>query len=356
MDKIESHFGPHVEPWFNLPPRLLTGMRSHRYRQENHVKSSATALPEIISAIYQNSRTLEKEHFLEFFLLLLQQYIYFDTAWSGLSQVTSRGPVFISNSLFGLPRRYIDSWLRVKTLDFVTPRLIETPGRPVTISRDDAPRNGPFQNFMDEYKIARGMCIIFLDPVDSVCFHLCLYRHRIELTFSSRDLDLIEKTTPNLMFGFAVNRLAQLESDRTRVNRQSPLSISEFPQVRSSENPISGNQNGNNNASMQPLASHTLFDTKPIDNQTKIIAEMDRYEDRHLQMRQRLALGMLTPKEMTVSVMFGKGQTYKEIAKRIGISPTTVRHHLRGAYAKLGVRNKGELAWLFSRLDDPDTS
>ena len=65
---------------------------------------------------------------------------------------------------------------------------------------------------------------------------------------------------------------------------------------------------------------------------------------------------MLTPKEMTVSVMFGKGQTYKEIAKRIGISPTTVRHHLRGAYAKLGVRNKGEIAWLFSRLDDPDTS
>ncbi|MCX7177515.1 MAG: helix-turn-helix transcriptional regulator, partial [Proteobacteria bacterium] len=52
-----------------------------------------------------------------------------------------------------------------------------------------------------------------------------------------------------------------------------------------------------------------------------------------------------------VARLYGEGMTYKAVAKQMGISPATVRHHLRQAYTKLRIQNKGEIAWLLSRYE-----
>ena len=41
---------------------------------------------------------------------------------------------------------------------------------------------------------------------------------------------------------------------------------------------------------------------------------------------------------------FASGRNYKEVARLLGVSPATVRHHLRAVYVKLGVRDKAALA------------
>lgn len=64
----------------------------------------------------------------------------------------------------------------------------------------------------------------------------------------------------------------------------------------------------------------------------------------------KMPVDFLTQQERIVAEAYAEGQSYKEVARLLGRSPATVRHHLRSVYAKLGVKDKGELAHtLFER-------
>jgi DNA-binding CsgD family transcriptional regulator len=58
------------------------------------------------------------------------------------------------------------------------------------------------------------------------------------------------------------------------------------------------------------------------------------------------ALAPLSPREAEVARLFGRGLSYKAVARALDASPATVRHHLRQAYAKLGITSKVEMARL----------
>ena len=64
----------------------------------------------------------------------------------------------------------------------------------------------------------------------------------------------------------------------------------------------------------------------------------------------RSPVDRLTAQERAAAEAFAQGLSYKEVARRLDRSPATVRHHLRAVYAKLGVRDKGALAYaMFGR-------
>lgn len=48
----------------------------------------------------------------------------------------------------------------------------------------------------------------------------------------------------------------------------------------------------------------------------------------------------LTPRETEILDLVAEGKTNPEIAKILGIAPTTVRRHLENVYAKLGVHTR----------------
>ena len=58
----------------------------------------------------------------------------------------------------------------------------------------------------------------------------------------------------------------------------------------------------------------------------------------------------LSKREGEVAAAYANGDSYKEIARDLGISPTTVRSHLRTVYGKLNVTSKIALA---QALADP---
>ncbi|HEX9200955.1 MAG TPA: helix-turn-helix transcriptional regulator, partial [Acidobacteriaceae bacterium] len=58
------------------------------------------------------------------------------------------------------------------------------------------------------------------------------------------------------------------------------------------------------------------------------------------------ALDSLSPREKTIAKAFAVGQSYKQIAAQLGLSPATVRHHLRSIYTKANISNKSALAGL----------
>jgi DNA-binding CsgD family transcriptional regulator len=59
----------------------------------------------------------------------------------------------------------------------------------------------------------------------------------------------------------------------------------------------------------------------------------------------------LTPREQQATALTCLGFTNRQIAARMGISPETVKSHLRAATAKFGVHSKAELRLLLSGWD-----
>jgi DNA-binding NarL/FixJ family response regulator len=60
-------------------------------------------------------------------------------------------------------------------------------------------------------------------------------------------------------------------------------------------------------------------------------------------------LSELTPQELQLSLVVGRGATNKEAAAALFISPKTVEAHLHRIYVKLGIRSRTELAGLVAR-------
>jgi DNA-binding CsgD family transcriptional regulator len=63
------------------------------------------------------------------------------------------------------------------------------------------------------------------------------------------------------------------------------------------------------------------------------------------------ALSKLSPREASVAGLAAKGLADKEIARRLNVTFATVRAHLDNAFAKLGVRNRTQLAALLLDAD-----
>jgi DNA-binding NarL/FixJ family response regulator len=63
-----------------------------------------------------------------------------------------------------------------------------------------------------------------------------------------------------------------------------------------------------------------------------------------------IGIDRLSRREIEVARGFAEGRSYKEIAKRLDVSPTTVRHRLARVYAKLDVHDKAQLTRLVSQL------
>lgn len=70
-------------------------------------------------------------------------------------------------------------------------------------------------------------------------------------------------------------------------------------------------------------------------------------------MSDAVSIEVLSKRELEVAEAYAVGDSYKEIARTLGLSPTTVRTHLRTVYGKLGVASKIELAHLLEDQTAP---
>lgn len=83
----------------------------------------------------------------------------------------------------------------------------------------------------------------------------------------------------------------------------------------------------------------------------RLIVLVERHgEGFRLQLRRDRRESTLTDREFEIAQRVGVGLTFKEIARELGLAPSTVSTHLYNLYAKLGIRRRAELvAWLARR-------
>jgi RNA polymerase sigma factor (sigma-70 family) len=94
----------------------------------------------------------------------------------------------------------------------------------------------------------------------------------------------------------------------------------------------------------QLRTAHDLFS----DFGMEAFAERARVEleatGEHARRRTVDSLAQLTPQETQISRLVAQGNTNREIAAQLFISPSTVEYHLRKVFRKLGVKSRTQLA------------
>jgi len=322
-------------------------------------QSNLVALGKLLNTTYRTAVSVQIGEFEDLLVPMLQELLPFDSAWMGQSTITSMGPVLHSSRLFNLPQEYLNDWAKVKRIDPLAQMVTSAPGIPASVCIADSNLHEEFRAFFAKFRIAHAMCAISVDPASKVCTHLSLYRNSLASPFSTDQMDFHEAIMPNIVSAIAINRIRHINNAHICTGiRSSGIALTSSIGVIMHTDPIFGDfmllEWPDWDGAYLPKAlgvppgpgvkasysgKRISVDMEGMDDQVMVVAKFRTKKD------------LLSPRESAVTVLYGEGNTYKEVAKRLGISPTTVRHHLRQAYSKLGIQDKAEITNVLSEVD-----
>ena len=278
----------------------------------------------------------------------ISQLLAFDQAWWGRAALIDGLPEEHSSHLYHLPLSYLPDWQSIRHVDVTVGRVHACPGKAVIIDMRD-PANGPGLNWLGAtYGIGELMCVVHIDPDTHLSDHLALYRAPDAARFTEDDSQLLNNIMLHLVAAVSANQIRTLVAMREKLTSPRNLALavcdrrgtlhcaergfvdlllSEWPQWSGPQLPVPMGNAG--------------FEGKHLQVEASAVGDLFL-----LAARNRSVLPQLSPRENDVAQCFGEGKTYKEVARDLGMSPNTVRHHIRAIYSKLGVKDKARIAQL----------
>lgn len=307
--------------------------------------------------LYRYARELTLDEFQRRALDRVAEAIPFDAAWWGMARTDRE---LHSSYLFRLPDDFKDVWEANKDDDVLAMRVIQNPGVTVVFDLPGTDRAPGLRTLFDRYAIHQVLCTLLMNPELKLTTFLSLYRTAASPPFTEGERRLKELLMPHLWATWTANWITQLAQirayrvvDRTAhavadlrgvlhaaESRFSALVQREWPDWRGPTLP--GPVRDAFRSGLPVRAQHVIVQVSPVSGLYLV------------QIRARSPLDRLTPRELTIAEGFGRGRSYKELAAALGLSPATVRAHLRAIYVKLGIGDKAELAHLLDAHPRPD--
>lgn len=200
------------------------------------------------------------------------------------------------------------------------------------------------------------LCTISRSDIPQLLSFLSVHRRDAEHAFSEADRQLMEFLMPHLADMMQINRVWQIASARRAPPRsRTAIAVVDEVGVLCAAEPGFGSH-----LRTEWPAWDGPFLPKPL--LTTLASGRNRYLGMSLAftfeqvqkstlvtVAQRTPADALSPREYAVASAFANGESYKEVARVLGMSPSTVRHHLRVIYEKLAVSDKGELSKLLNQ-------
>ncbi len=214
------------------------------------------------------------------------------------------------------------------------------------------------RDYTRRYRHANCLCVVEMDEKPGYGHGISLYRAGQDEHYSSSDEHLLEQLMPHMVEALEQNRILTLcqtgavEGDLIHGTRAiasyngklhyagsgfNCLLREEWPGWKGGSLPeavlVKLNRNGS-----------TGYSGEFTDISATCIGQLI-----FLRAAPRCPLSRLSPREASIAKLFGRGQSHKEIAKQLNVSPVTVRNQIQRIYTKLHIGDKAELAVLISR-------
>jgi DNA-binding CsgD family transcriptional regulator len=297
------------------------------------------------------------------FFRLLAQLLPFDAGWTGVTTHTESGPVMHNSFTWCLPDSFFADWIRVRDCDPLAERTRGAYGLAMSVSVVDPGVPSRFRDWSVKYGLAQLMVVTALDHRFGLTTFLSVYRRALDKPFTSEDAHKVEDIIPHLAAALTINRSFQLTRERGAMTGASPARAicDSFGTVHQADKafetmlredwPLYANQ------TLPPPLIAWLRDGAghPFEGERVTVQCVRTAGLFQLEARARSGLDRLSPRELMAIRHYGEGLSHKEVAQRMGISPTTVRHYLRCAYRKLGMHDKIEIPRLLASLKEVET-
>ena len=306
--------------------------------------------------LYRSSHSLPTSEFQANAVERLKKQIPFDAAtWIMLTRLENGG-LHVHDSYFcGLPDGMTDTMNLALEDNLIAQTCRETPDRcfyfPATIVMEHK-ATAKLARHMD---ITQVLCIAQRGPVPELLISMSLARRKPSPCFTEDERQLLQALAPHLADLMQTNHVAQMAAIRAReTDRRSAMAVVDelgmliaaepgFASLISMEWPTwSG-----------PYLPKILYKTdlarrKSFSGKTVSIRFYPVGASLLVTAAQHAPSDALSPRERIIAERFASGQSYKEVARGLDVSPATVRHHLRAIYRKLDVGDKGELSHVLS--------
>lgn len=285
------------------------------------------------------------------FLRLLTDYVPFDAAWTGVATLKADGPVNHNSFLHGLPLQFFSGWKEIRCCDPLCDpsRLIY--GKAAVASVLDAAIDLEFRDWAAKHGLAYLLRVCALDNRFGLTTFLSIYRRGLDRPFSEEEKRRMEHIIPHLAAALEINRsshLVRLQAETANTTARAicdsygllhqmdegfaHVLTGEWPDWRGGKLPA-------------PLIDHARRGGALPYTGNVLRLQFTKVAGLYLiEVRPRALTDRLSPQELTAIRYYGEGVSYKEVARRMNLSPATVRHYLRCAYKKLGMHDKGQIA------------
>lgn len=319
-------------------------------------KSDVTATDDLLGAfsqlLWDINRLAQEQPLPDFHpaaLGRLKGMLDFDAAWWGRTALVDGHIEEHSRYLFELPETYLADWRTIEHQDVTIERAHRQPGQAVIV---DMRATTPGLTWLGErHGLSELLCVIHTNPRTRLSDHLSLYRRPGALRFDERERQLLTHLIGHLSAAVDASQIRTLVARREHLESQQHLALA----VCDRQGVLHSAERG---------FSDLLDDEWPDWQGPKLPVPLGEagYEGTRIRIQCRPVLDLwlltvqrqgplacLSTRELAVAQHFGGGLTYKEIARELAIAPSTVRHHLRRIYQKLGVHDKASVATLVNR-------
>lgn len=316
-------------------------------------------LNHLLLDLYRASRELTMKEFQLQTLELIRPHIPFDSAWWAMATEIEAGRHRIHDSyLFGLTENFGELASMTSGNNLIARTCSRTPGTSFNFTPEQLFGDAPTAMLIRHSDVMHLLCTAWQGRIPQLFTFLGISRHDRKSPFSEDERRLKQCLMPHLADTMQINRVMHIASIRAgHSNAKSAMAVvDELGTLHAAEpgfDPHVRLEWPDWEGPFLPPALQTALAHNQVHHLGKQVRiRFDRVRELTLvTIARRAPADALSARERAVAEGFASGQSYKEVALHLAISPATVRHHLRSVYEKLGVSDKGELARML-REDD----
>lgn len=299
--------------------------------------------------IHRGGRVIEPGQFQDWALNQIKQHIPFDAAMWCYGSVHEQATHSHRAHVHGLPENVREEIFHLWEYAALHRMAIQQIDSRIACTASDF-RLAPGSP-LRQYPIEFVLCSLVVDPLSRLMTTIALCRSADKNAFTPAERDLNQALLPHVVDVYRNNRL-----DHMMLLREMDSSIYS-PALADSEGML--NATGKQFEKLileewpawtgpylpQPMLAWLRHEVQFAFMGRALVAYATVADEEILiRIRKKYPYDNLGKREHEVAELFAGGLSYKEIARTLDISPSTVGNHLYTVYAKLGINNKLELA------------
>jgi len=264
-------------------------------------------------------------------------------------------PAYHDAHYFGFPdvAATMASWQRVAHLDTVSPRLVMNAGRAQMQDLDmpeiAGPGHAPLREHLHAHGVAHTLAIAVSAEGRPQLTVFLLVRTRLGDRFGPDDLARLEALAPLVDELLALNRAQSLMHSAHLGAGELPVALASRAGALLVSTPAFARLMWPGAAPQTSLLAPDCVNALqagrawPLPGGQHSLTGLPEDDGWLLRLRPSSRLDQLTQREREVAGLYAGGNSYKQISRRLALSPATVRNHLANIYRKLEVGHRSAL-------------